>query len=154
MERTCIRRLMPGDETAFLQAIRLNCAYLSEWIDTPSRIVTIEDARSEISAGPTRWGCFVDKDLVASVKAVPTAMHDCVEIGVWGAAAHQGHGHVRATLLSALAGLLQLGTRIVVYRHARENTRSLSLISNLSPPGFTITCDESLEEFRWTLHSH
>lgn len=149
MESERIARLTVDDAFPLLAAVRSNVEHLGRWLDTPQRVVTHEDAVRELSSA-ARFGCYVGDELVASVKVT-----DCepgvVEVGVWGVQGHEGHGHVRSTLLFVLDQLKGRAVRTVLYRHASGNTRSESLVAELKPPGYTASCTRTPEETLWTL---
>lgn len=150
MESARIARLTVDDAAPLLAAVRSNVEHLGRWLDTPQRVATLEDAVRELSSA-TRFGCFIGDELVASVK-----LTDCdsgvVEVGVWGVQGHEGHGHVRSTLLFVLNHLRGCAIRTVLYRHAPGNNRSESLIAGLRPRGYTVSCTHTPEETTWTLH--
>jgi len=135
------RPLKDSDADQFLVAVRQSSERLSRWLDTPSRIQTIEEAQAAVrelrpSGQRSRFGAFAGNEIAASAKVIETAEDGPLEIGVWTSSKWTGHRLGRSLVTFVVdtlaASVISTGDEVVL-RHEIGNKLSQKMILSLLP---------------------
>jgi RimJ/RimL family protein N-acetyltransferase len=141
-----LRPLHAGDGGALFTCVSNNTAYLSEWLDTPSRLRTVELA--EVAAvqrrdgqKPARYGAFSSDELVGSIKVIELPdSPDQVELGIWVSSEFSGRGVGKWMMSTLIALMFREGKTNVVLRHSPKNLASARLILGVGGVPRSGTC--------------
>ena len=137
------RAFKPDDAEAYLYAVRENSTHLGRFVTTASRIVDYHTARETLaerltSGAAARYGGFVGRDVIASVKLFDPRASSSIEIGIWCIAAATGRGVGKWMVSNGIRVAFSLGYGTVVLRHSRQNEASRRMIEAigalLEPP--------------------